>query len=280
MLQTGLLWFDDDTKRPLAEKVADAVVRYHERVGGAPTVCQLNPASVVLLLEQRQKARQQQARARSSSTKRAVQPRAAHMPKLIPDPSLPVNYFFVGRDEPDAATQQVQAALVEDEVQGTPALTASDIDRTPRHRKPSKRAVATSDAALVAQRDKPALKRHAVGKRAAAASSAKMVDDPIPEIEKRNKVKPAPTREATQPSAAQAKPAEHSPRTRTRAKTPAHSSRSSALNRSTLAQNTPPAMASLPSRKIVYTTPSAMQPPLPLLADDAPPTTAHRRRAS
>ena len=44
MMAPGLLWFDDDARRPVAAKIAEALQRYRERVGFEPTLCQVNPA--------------------------------------------------------------------------------------------------------------------------------------------------------------------------------------------------------------------------------------------
>jgi hypothetical protein len=46
MMVSGLLWYDDDTHRSLAIKVAEAAQRYRERVGYEPTTCQLNPSLI------------------------------------------------------------------------------------------------------------------------------------------------------------------------------------------------------------------------------------------
>jgi hypothetical protein len=39
-----MLWFDDDAKRPLKDKVARAVEHYKTKYGAAPTVCFVNPS--------------------------------------------------------------------------------------------------------------------------------------------------------------------------------------------------------------------------------------------
>ena len=44
MLKVGLLWFDDDLKRPLVAKLDEAVERYEERFGARPTSVHLHPA--------------------------------------------------------------------------------------------------------------------------------------------------------------------------------------------------------------------------------------------
>lgn len=42
-MEIGMLWFDDDARRTLAEKVARAVEHYKAKYGLAPTVCFVNP---------------------------------------------------------------------------------------------------------------------------------------------------------------------------------------------------------------------------------------------
>lgn len=43
-MKEGLLWFDDDPKRQLADKVGRAATRYRVKFGHRPTVCYLNLA--------------------------------------------------------------------------------------------------------------------------------------------------------------------------------------------------------------------------------------------
>jgi len=38
-MKTGLLWFDDDPRKKLEEKVQRAVVHYERKYGQAPTLC-------------------------------------------------------------------------------------------------------------------------------------------------------------------------------------------------------------------------------------------------
>ena len=47
----ALLWFDDDIKRPLQQKILDGVERYRERMGYEPTQVHLNPAQAKALEE-------------------------------------------------------------------------------------------------------------------------------------------------------------------------------------------------------------------------------------
>lgn len=43
---TGLLWFDDDPRRDLAAKVAEAAQRYQQKFGVVPDTCYVNPRAV------------------------------------------------------------------------------------------------------------------------------------------------------------------------------------------------------------------------------------------
>lgn len=47
MSQDFLFWFDDNTKRKLADKIADAAARYKAKFGIWPTICYTNPADLV-----------------------------------------------------------------------------------------------------------------------------------------------------------------------------------------------------------------------------------------
>lgn len=85
MMVSGLLWYDDDTHHPLAQKVAEAAQRYRERVGYEPTTCQLNPA----LIPASTQSKSQRA-GRKGST-------AAVIPlRLEPNEHLRPNYFYIG----------------------------------------------------------------------------------------------------------------------------------------------------------------------------------------
>jgi hypothetical protein len=42
MMREGLLWFDNDPNRKLADKISRAVTRYQARFGRRPTTCYLN----------------------------------------------------------------------------------------------------------------------------------------------------------------------------------------------------------------------------------------------
>jgi hypothetical protein len=46
IMQTGLLWFDNDPHREMARKIEDAARRYKERFGVAPNICYVNQAAL------------------------------------------------------------------------------------------------------------------------------------------------------------------------------------------------------------------------------------------
>lgn len=43
-MNEGMLWFDNDTRRKLADKINQAAARYQSKFGQRPTVCYINPA--------------------------------------------------------------------------------------------------------------------------------------------------------------------------------------------------------------------------------------------
>ncbi len=45
-MKIGLLWFDDDPGRDLAQKVGGAAQRYHQKFGRQPNVCYVHPSAL------------------------------------------------------------------------------------------------------------------------------------------------------------------------------------------------------------------------------------------
>ena len=45
-METGLLWYDGDPKRPLEDKVGRAVERYRQKYGRWPNTCYVHPQIV------------------------------------------------------------------------------------------------------------------------------------------------------------------------------------------------------------------------------------------
>ena len=45
-MKSGMLWFDDDPKRSIEEKVERAAMRFREKYGVVPNLCYANPRTV------------------------------------------------------------------------------------------------------------------------------------------------------------------------------------------------------------------------------------------
>jgi len=45
-MKEGLLWYDDDPGRELAEKVGRAARRYRQKFGAAPDICYVHPLAL------------------------------------------------------------------------------------------------------------------------------------------------------------------------------------------------------------------------------------------
>jgi len=80
-MDIGMLWYDDDTKRKLDEKVARAAQYYQTKYGVAPTVCYLHPS----MLEDK------------IGAAGGVQLRSAR--------TVLVNHFWIGVNEPITGTE-------------------------------------------------------------------------------------------------------------------------------------------------------------------------------
>jgi hypothetical protein len=81
-VREGLLWFDSDKRRPPQEKLDQAAARYTERFGRPPNTCHVNPA----------------------------EPFEHAVLRVILDPAVLPNYFWVGEDEELVApVQQVSS---------------------------------------------------------------------------------------------------------------------------------------------------------------------------
>ena len=46
MMEIGLLWYDGDPKRPLEDKIGQAVERYREKYGRLPNTCYVHPNAI------------------------------------------------------------------------------------------------------------------------------------------------------------------------------------------------------------------------------------------
>lgn len=45
-MKQGWLWYDNDPKKPLEEKLIEASLKYKQKFGTEPTVCYVNPADL------------------------------------------------------------------------------------------------------------------------------------------------------------------------------------------------------------------------------------------
>lgn len=132
MIAAGLLWYDDDVRRPLAIKLAEASERYRERVGYEPTTCLLNPAQIPSAPP---------ATGRGSRKKLNV---PAITLQLVSDEHLRPNYFFVGvgADERPRRVRGWQGDPIEEQPDVVPTRRARRAPALPEP-KPAKRATAT-----------------------------------------------------------------------------------------------------------------------------------------
>ena len=78
-MEIGMLWYDDDARRPLPEKVARAVAHYQTKYGAMPTVCFVNPSML------------------------RDAPETAAGVQLRPARTIMINHFWVGIGEQAAA---------------------------------------------------------------------------------------------------------------------------------------------------------------------------------
>ena len=79
-MNIGMLWYDDDAKRKLDEKVARAVEFYRAKYGVQPTECYVHPGMLA-----------------------ADQPATTAGVKLRPNRTIIKNHFWLGVDETVAA---------------------------------------------------------------------------------------------------------------------------------------------------------------------------------
>lgn len=90
MIAEGLLWFDDDPRRPFSAKLAEAAQRFSERTGWQPTVCEAHPDTLALQATP--------GRAGRGKSAKATPPQDTDIPRLTmtPNPGLRPNYLLVG----------------------------------------------------------------------------------------------------------------------------------------------------------------------------------------
>jgi hypothetical protein len=97
MIAEGLLWFDDDARRPLIAKIADAITRYSERTGWRPTVCEAHPAQAEAVIAELARTAAKEARRRTAAKASATQtPGLPAGLRIMPNSTIRPNYFLIG----------------------------------------------------------------------------------------------------------------------------------------------------------------------------------------
>ncbi|HEX5547164.1 MAG TPA: hypothetical protein VFX24_07115, partial [Ktedonobacterales bacterium] len=122
MVMAGLLWYDDDARRPLAAKIIEATERYRDRIGFAPTVCQLPPQQLKALTE-----------APTSRRKRTRAP-VIELPRklrLEPDEHLHPNTFLLGMGDEDIAIPNPLLAEEDEAARRTRSTRQPRLAKTP-----------------------------------------------------------------------------------------------------------------------------------------------------
>ena len=82
-MESGLLWYDGDTARPLEEKVGRAAQRYREKHGREPNTCYVHPGVVA-----------EQAGERTHVTFHLVDP--CRTIRVVPAPNILLHHYWLG----------------------------------------------------------------------------------------------------------------------------------------------------------------------------------------
>jgi hypothetical protein len=141
----GLLWFDDDTRRTIQEKIAEAAQRYRERVGYEPTVCQLNPAQATAL-----ESGADRASARAKRTQAAAKPAPPVSLRLVPNDYIQPNCYLLGvgeGEEPRRAALPYQIEPEDERARNARPAQASRVYRASRA--PAARTAAAKPGATI-----------------------------------------------------------------------------------------------------------------------------------
>lgn len=97
MIAEGLLWFDDDPRRPFNAKMAEAARRFSERTGWIPTACEVNPQTLAQRSAAIVPARGSGRAARAKAARlEAEEPADAPRLSVTANPSLRPNFILVG----------------------------------------------------------------------------------------------------------------------------------------------------------------------------------------
>jgi len=91
-MDIGLLWFDNDPRRALTDKITKAAQRYHEKHGRWPDTCYVHPNAVADSTEQ-----QQQVACRSGNGRTTI--RVLSAPNIFP------HHLWLGVGVPETEVQ-------------------------------------------------------------------------------------------------------------------------------------------------------------------------------
>lgn len=134
MIAEGLLWFDDDSKRPVTEKIAYAVERYSERTGWRPTVCETNPTQVETYNAEVERATNPTATRRASKAPAAPTIELPAGMRVVANSTMRPNCFLIGiavGERPRKATPPTASHGAQHKASSAPPSTAHT-GRTPR----------------------------------------------------------------------------------------------------------------------------------------------------
>jgi len=181
----GLLWFDDDVRRSIQEKIAEAAQRFRERMGYEPTVCQLNPAQASALESGADRAVARPKRAQAA--KPALPPIAL---RLVPSDLIQPHCYLIGVGEGEEPRPAVLPYRDDPEIERAmataPARASQSYRASPTAVKPARRPAtpaapvvkhpvlqpAKAAAATAAKLEKPAARKVAAAKTTESKAAA------------------------------------------------------------------------------------------------------------
>ena len=85
-MKEGLLWYDDDPGRDLAEKIRRAAQRYRKKFGRAPNVCYVHPSVISAL-------RPEDGEEQGDKTRKVYGVQVASLPSVLR------HHFWLGQEE-------------------------------------------------------------------------------------------------------------------------------------------------------------------------------------
>ncbi len=88
MMKQGLLWFDNEPKRSLQEKIARATERYVQKFGQQPNICYVNPQTLA-----------------GHDSEKVLAPI-----RIVAAPNILLHHFWVGVSRPDNGVGRERAA--------------------------------------------------------------------------------------------------------------------------------------------------------------------------